>query len=69
MKADEVREYSERLTALARQLNVFASGMKNVRAETKKSSVRELAPEYLANSLDEITESLFSETDFNFLNL
>jgi four helix bundle protein len=69
MKADEVREYSEKLTALARQLNVFASGMKNVRAETKKSSVREPAPEYLASSFEEMSESLFSETDLNFLNL
>jgi len=69
MKADEVSEYSERLTALARQLNVFASGMKNIRAETKKSSVREPAPEYLASSFEETSESLFSETDLNFLSL
>ena len=69
MKTEEVREYSEQLTALARQLNVFASGMKNVRAETKKSSVRESAAEYLTDSPENISESLFSETDLNFLNL
>ena len=67
MKVDEVREYSERLTALARQLNVFASGIKNVRAETKKPTVREPAVEYLTTS--DFSESLFSEVDLNFLNL
>lgn len=69
MKAEEVREYSDQLTALARQLNVFASGMKNVRAETKKSSIRESAAEYLTDSPENILEPLFSETDLNFLNL
>lgn len=69
MHTDEVREYSNQLTALARQLNVFASGMKNVRAETKKSSVRESAAEYQTDSPENISEPLFSETDLNFLNL
>jgi hypothetical protein len=66
MKAEEIREYAEGLTAVARQLNAFASGMKNVRAETK--NVRESAPEYLAVSLGDIPELLFSDTDFDFLN-
>ena len=69
MKIDEVREYSDQLTALARQLNVFASSMKNVRAETKKSSVRESAAEYLTDFPENISKPLFSETDLNFLNL
>jgi four helix bundle protein len=69
MKADEIHEYAEGLTALARQLNAFASGMKTVRAETKKSAVREPAPEYLAVSFEDIPEPLFSEADLNFLNL
>ena len=69
MKVDETHEYAEGLTALARQLNAFASGMKTVRAETKKSAVREPAPEYLAVSLEDIPEPLFSEADLNFLNL
>ncbi|MEP0803945.1 MAG: four helix bundle protein [Chloroflexota bacterium] len=69
MNADEIHEYAEGLTALARQLNAFASGMKTVRAETKKSAVREPAPEYLAVSFEDIPEPLFSEADLNFLNL
>ena len=69
MKVEEIREYADGLTALARQLNAFASGMKTVRAEAKKPAVRESAPEYLAVSLEDIPEPLFSETDLNFLNL
>ncbi len=69
MKSDEIREYTEGLTAVARQLNTFASGMKNARAETKKFTVRESKPEYLAFSDEEIQEPLFSDADFNFLNL
>ncbi len=66
MNAEEVREYSNGLTALARQLNTFASGMKQVRAETKKS-VRESAAEYLTIPLEDIPEPLFSETELDFL--
>jgi len=69
MKAEEIRGYAEGLTALARQLNAFASGMRTVRAETKKPAIREPAPEYLAVSLEDIPEPLFSETELNFLNL
>ena len=69
MNADEVREYSNGLTALARQLNTFASGMKHVRAETKKPAVRDAAPEYQIASSEETLDSLFSESDFNLLNL
>lgn len=67
--ADEIRSYSDDLTALARQLNAFASGVKNARAEAKKSAVREPAAEYLATLPDELPDSLFSETDLNYLNL
>jgi len=69
MNADEVREYSNGLTALARQLNTFTSGMKRVRAETKKPTVRESATEYKITSPEEATDYLFSESDLNLLNL
>ena len=36
MNSNEVREYVNGLTALARQLNTFASGLKTVRAEQPK---------------------------------
>ena len=67
MKSDEVQEYVDRLTNLARQLNTFASSIKTVRAEQKlkASSVREDQAEYL--TLQEPHPSLFSEGDLNWL--
>jgi hypothetical protein len=72
MKSSDVQECADGLTSLARQLNAFASGLRTVRAEQPKSkpaAVREPAPEYLAVSLEDIPEPLFSETDLHFLNL
>ena len=56
MNPDEVQEYVNRLTDLARQLNTFASSLKTVRADQKQksSAVREVQAEYLANSLEDI---------------
>lgn len=68
MNSQEVEEYVDGLTALARQLNAFASGLKTVRTETKKPVVREPAPEYVTTNSDELPDPLFSEEDLNFLN-
>jgi len=70
MTLDEVRKYVDDLTALARQLNTFTSGLKTVRAEQpkKKPAVREHAAEYLTTELEEIFDLLFSEEDLNYLN-
>jgi len=68
MDAKEVQEYVGNLTALARQLNAFANGLKTVRAETKKPAVRESAPEYITANSDELSLPLFSEEDLNFLD-
>ncbi len=68
MNSQEVQEYVDGLTALARQLNTFANGLKTVRAETKKPAVRESTPEYVTANLDELFLPLFSEEDLNFLN-
>ncbi len=68
MNPSEIQEYTDGLTALARQLNAFAGGLKTVRAETpKKTAVREPAAEYIAFSPEEIPDPLFSEEDFTFL--
>ena len=68
MNSSEIQEYTNGLTALARQLNAFASGLKTVRAETpKKPAVREPAAEYIAFSPEEIPDPLFSGEDFAFL--
>lgn len=69
MKPDKVQEYVNRLTALARQLNTFASSLKTVRAELKpkSSAVREDPGEYLTIRLDDIPIPLFSEEELIWL--
>ncbi len=69
MKPDEVEEYVQRLTDLARQLNTFAGSLKTVRAEQKPktSAVRENQGEYLTISLEDIAIPLFSEGELNWL--
>ena len=72
MTSNEVREYVNGLTALARQLNTFTSGLKTVRAEQPKkkstTAVRESAPKYLTTDLEEISDPLFTEDDLTYLN-
>jgi four helix bundle protein len=70
MSAKEVQGYIDQLSALARQLNTFTSGLKTVRAEQpkKKPTVREPTPEYLIVHPEEFPNLLFSEDDLNSLN-
>jgi four helix bundle protein len=70
MSAKEVQEYIDQLTALARQLNTFTSGLKTVRAEQpkKKPAVREPTSEYLIVRPEEFPDLLFSEDDLNSIN-
>jgi four helix bundle protein len=58
MKPDEVEEYINRLTDLARQLNAFAGSLK---------AVRESQAEYLTISLDDLPDPLFNEAELNWL--
>lgn len=69
MTPDRVREYINRLTDLARQLNTFAGSLKTVRAEVKQKtpSVREDRAEYLVAN-DESSDPLFNEDELNWLN-
>ena len=61
MTTNEVREYVDSLTALARRLNTFTGGLKAVRAEQPKmkpsAAVREPVAEYLTTDLEEISRS------------
>ena len=70
MNPNEVPNYVNRLTDLARQLNTFEGSLKTVRADQgqKTSVVREKQAEYLAINLDDIPDSPFSEDGLNFLN-
>jgi len=67
--SEEVQEYANRLTDLARQLNTFAGSLKTVRSEHKSrsSAVREDQGEYLTISLEDIPIPLFSEEELNWL--
>jgi four helix bundle protein len=70
MNSNEVQEYVNRLTDLARQLNTFASSLKTVRAEQKQkaSAVKEDQAEYAAHSSEDVSFSLFTEDELNWLN-
>jgi four helix bundle protein len=71
MNSDEVQEFVEALTALARQLNTFASNLKTVKSEypkKKSTAIREPAVEYLNTSPENFPGSLFSEDDLIYLN-
>jgi four helix bundle protein len=69
MNSDEVKEYVNRLTDLARQLNTFASSLKTVRAKQKPkaSVVREEQADYLTVDWKDISTPLFSEDELNWL--
>ena len=71
MNSNEVQEYVNGLTVLARQLNSFASGLKTVRSEQsnkKPATIRESAPEYFTADTAEFSYVLFSEQDLDSLN-
>ncbi|HKY56368.1 MAG TPA: four helix bundle protein [Anaerolineales bacterium] len=70
MNPDEVQNYVNRLTELARQLNTFAGSLKMVRTEQKMktSAVREEQAEYLTISSEDVPNPLFSEDELNWLN-
>ena len=69
MKLDEVQDYVNRLTDLARQLHSFAGGLKTVRTEqkSKSSKIRESQAEYLTTNPEEFSQPLFTEDDLNWL--
>jgi len=68
MKSNEVEEFVNRLTELAKQLNSFAGSLRTVRAEHKsKPTVREPQAQYLTIGLEDIPDPLFSEAELNWL--
>jgi four helix bundle protein len=69
IKPDEVQEYVNRLTDLARQLNAFAGSLKTARAEQKPktSAVREAQTKYLTLNLEDTPNPLFSDEELDWL--
>ena len=70
LSSQETQKYFDELTALARQLNSFASGLRAVRAQntSQKPAIREPEPEYFTAAPEEFSSPLFSEEDLDFLN-
>lgn len=69
MPDSEVQKYIENITALAHQLNTFASGLKTVRnQETKQSkTLREIGAEYQIDIPENLSGKLFNEDDIIWL--
>ncbi len=69
MSSAEAQDYIARLTLLARQLNTFAEGLKNVRSDSQKSTrtLREFAAEYMLHVPDDFSDILFDTNDLNWL--
>jgi hypothetical protein len=69
LSPEEAREYVSRLTALARQLNTFADGLKTLRSGDQKQpkTLRELATDYWINLPDDFPDVLFDDQDFAWL--
>ena len=69
MPVSEVEVHIENITNLARQLNTFASSLKNVRnQETKQSkTLREMAAGYQIDAPSNTADNLFDDNDLAWL--
>jgi four helix bundle protein len=65
MSDQDVQEYTSRLTDIAKQLNSFAESLKTQRSGGK--TVRELAAGYKVDLPDDVPETLFDDTDLEWL--
>jgi four helix bundle protein len=65
MSSSDVQEYISRLTDIAKQLNAFAESLKSQRSSGK--TIRELAADYKVDLPDATPESLFDESDLEWL--
>jgi four helix bundle protein len=69
MQPGEVKDYADRLSDVARQLNSFASSLKSQRKDnkTQSKSVREPAAEYAAHERLDDGIPLFAENELTWL--
>ncbi len=70
MSVEETQIYIDQLTSLARQLNAFAEGLKEVRSAVPKQSktLREAAPTYQLDLPDDLSNVLFADQDLDWLS-
>jgi hypothetical protein len=69
MQTEEVKDYTTRLSDVARQLNTFANSLKSQRKDHKPSSksVRESGAEYSVNDWIEDATPLFTDLELDWL--
>jgi four helix bundle protein len=71
MPADQVKDYSDRLSEVARQLNTFANSLKAQRtsSNSKKQTkmVREPDAEYVAEAEYDDPDAVFTDADLHWL--
>jgi four helix bundle protein len=65
MSSSKVQDYISQLTDIAKQLNAFAESLKSQRSSNK--TIRELAAEYKVDLPADVPESLFDESDLEWL--
>ena len=65
MSSSDVQEYIARLTDIAKQLNAFAESLRSQRSSGK--TIREVAAEYKVELTDDFPETLFDESDLQWL--
>jgi four helix bundle protein len=67
MPPESVQEYTTQLSNIARQLNAFADSLKTQRSVSKTKTIRELAAEYSVDLPEDFPETLFDESDLQWL--
>lgn len=67
MPPESVQEYTTQLSNIARQLNAFAESLKTQRSDSKTKTIRELAVEYKVDLPEDYPETLFDESDLEWL--
>lgn len=67
MPSESVQEYTTQLSSITRQLNAFAESLKTQRADSKTKTIRELAAEYKVDLPGDFPETLFDESDLQWL--
>lgn len=69
LHSEEVKDYTTRLSDVARQLNTFANGLKSLRQENKDAakSIREGSTEYVVEAVLDDSTALFTEAEFRWL--
>lgn len=67
ISTSETQEYTTQLSNIARQLNAFAVSIKIQRSDNKTKTIREIASEYNVDLPEDFPETLFDDSEINWL--